>query len=133
MVIYGGIDGYTRFMVYLRCFDNNQVVTVRQWFLEVVEKFRWFFYGRFDKGGENVDVVFLMFSVKGLNRGSYIVGCFIYNQRIERLWRDVFRCVCVMYYLLFYMLEDFGFFCLIDDVDFFCLYYIFLLRINRVF
>ena len=103
MVIHSGIDGYMHLILYLRCSDNIQAATVSQCFLEAVEKFVWPSPIRCDKGGENVDVAFLMFSVKGLNRGSHIAGCSTHNQQMERLWRDVFRCVCAMYYSLFYV------------------------------
>ena len=34
-----------------------------------------------------------------------LVGSSVHNQRIERLWRDMHRCVTSMYYRLFYFLE----------------------------
>ena len=75
MLIYGGVDGYTCRIIYLSCSDNNQAATVSRCFLEAVEKFGWPSCVRSDEGGENVDVAFLMFSVKGLNGGSHIAGC----------------------------------------------------------
>ena len=131
MVIHGGIDGHTRLVVYLKCSNNNLATTVGQCFIEATERFGWPSRVRSDKGGENVDVAFLMFVMKGLNRGSHIAGSSTHNQRIERLWRDVFRCVCALYYSLFYMLEDSGLLSPTDDVDLFCLHYVFLPRINR--
>jgi hypothetical protein len=131
MVIHGGIDGHTRPVVFLKCSDNNRASTVCKSFVQATENFGWPSRLRSDKGGENVDVAFAMFLVKGLNRGSHIAGSSTHNQRIERLWRDVFRCVCALYYSLFYMLEDFGFLSPTDDVDLFCLHFIFTPIINR--
>ena len=49
------------------------------------------------------------------------------NQRVERLWRNVFRCVSVLFYEAFeddYLLDP------LNEVDLFCLRYVFLKRIN---
>ncbi len=55
---------------------------------------------------QNFDVAQLMIALRGLNRGSHITGQPTRNQRIERLWRDVFENCLHSYYSLFYMLED---------------------------
>ena len=60
---------------------------------------------RVDHGVENVLVCDTMVQVRVEERGSFISGPSIHNQRIERLCRDVFRCVAHLYYYIFYGME----------------------------
>ena len=56
---------------------------------------------RVDRGVENVLVCDAMAMARGDGRGSFIPGPSTHNQRIERLWSDVYRCVCHMYHYVF--------------------------------
>jgi hypothetical protein len=88
-VIHGGIDGFSRMVVYLHGSNNNYAATVKHRFVEAVQKYGLPRRVRSDKGGENIDVCQFMLEHQGLNHGSFIAGTSTYNQRIERLWRDV--------------------------------------------
>ena len=130
IVIHGGIDGYSRRILYLRASDNNRAATVLALFHEAVMECGWPSRVRSDKGGENIDVAQAMLSMRGTDRQSYITGSSVHNQRIERLWRDTFRCAGHFYYGLFYEMEDCGLLNIDDDHDLFALHFVFLPRIN---
>ncbi len=57
---------------------------------------------RSDKGGENYGVCEYMQLIRGTGRRSHIAGKSTHSQRIERLWRNVFRCAASTFLTLFY-------------------------------
>ena len=79
-----------------------------------------------DYGVENVQVCDAIVEV----RGEGIAGPSTRNQRIERLLRDVFRCVCHLFYYVFYALEDSGLLNIKNPMDLFALHLTIIPRIN---
>lgn len=76
---------------------------------------------RSDQGGENVEVWRYMIE-QHANMSAIITGSSTHNERIERLWRDVHRCVTVIFHTLFYRLEEESLLDSLNEVDIFCLH-----------
>ena len=104
IVVHGGIDGFSRLIVYLNC-STNKAQTVLHLFDNAVQCYDLPSRVRSDRGIENYEVGRYMLERRGLDRGSMIVGSSVHNQRIERLWRDVFQAVLLQtfYRLLCHM------------------------------
>lgn len=104
-VIHGATDGYSRRITFLKCSSNNTAATVLTHFQSAVERQGLPSRIRTDLGGENTDVWHYMVAQRETTEGV-LVGSSVHNQRIERLWRDVFRCVLSLFYGLFKVMES---------------------------
>ncbi|MGH0135871.1 UNVERIFIED_CONTAM: hypothetical protein FKN15_058686 [Acipenser sinensis] len=108
IVVQGGIDGYSRMVVYLKAVANNCAATVFQSFFNAAQEYGQPSRVRSDKGRENTDVARFMVSVMVTDRNSHISGKSVHNQRIERLWRDVFICMLETFSHMFYEMDARG-------------------------
>lgn len=131
LIIHGGIDGYSRLIVYLKCSSNNRSDTVFGCFMEACSDVGVPSRVRSDRGGENVSVATFMAMYRGIGRGSHLTGTSVHNQRIERLWRDVYTACINLYYHLFYLMEDCGILHVENEIELYSLHYVYVPRINR--
>ncbi|XP_065133039.1 uncharacterized protein [Paramisgurnus dabryanus] len=131
VVIHGGICGFSRLIVFLRASDNNRSNTVFEQFVQATARYGVPSRVRCDHGGENNDVCIFMNTYRGLERGSAIRGRSVHNQRIERLWGDLWRGVTNVYHQLFSFLESERIIDCSNELQMWALHYVYLPRINR--
>ena len=130
-VIHGGIDGYSRLVVYLQASNNNRANTVLKLFQGAIEAYNIPSRVRSDKGLENIEVGRFMIQVRGSNRGSILTGSSVHNQRIERLWREVNRVIVSRFRNIFLFLEHSNVFNCTNDIHLYCLHAVYLPLINQ--
>ena len=129
-VLHGCIDGFSRAIIYLECCTDNTAETVVELFSKGIDEFGLPSRVRGDRGVENVDVARLIIAHRGENRGSFISGRSVHNQRIERLWAEVNRVLSALYIGIFKFLEDRMLLDPLNEQHLFALHYVFLPRIN---
>ena len=128
-IIVGGIDGYSRLIMFLNCCDNNKAETVFECFRTGISRYGTPKRVRSDKGLENIMVADFMLGLNG--QGSMITGPSTHNQRIERLWRDVYEGVLCYFYHVFHHMEDIGVLDPLNELHLMVLHYIFMNDINK--
>ncbi|CAG2199511.1 unnamed protein product [Mytilus edulis] len=131
MIIAGGIDGFSRLITFLECVDNNKAGTLLNCFVKGVTKYGLPSRVRSDMGRENTLIADYMIKNRGSGRGSMITGKNVHNQRIERLWRDVYAGVLSYYYDLFYYMEDIGVLDPLDELNIYALHHVYLHKVNE--
>lgn len=127
-IIVGGIDGFSRLITFLQCTNNNRADTLLQIFVEGSRKFGLPLRLRCDQGLENKRIAEYMVNRRGLQ--SVIAGKSVHNQRIERLWRDVFEGVLGYFYELFHFMEDEGVLNILNEKHLYALHYVYFSKIN---
>ena len=117
-------------ILYLTAATNNRACTVLNAFSKATELYGIPSRVRMDHGGENEYVIAFMENHHNDNGKSCIRGRSVHNQRIERLWVDVFRGVSNVFHNLFLMMEDIQILDINDDFQMFALHFTFLPRIQ---
>ena len=110
IVVHGGVDGYSRLVVYLKASLNSNAETVLSSFLDGVRQYGLPSRVWCGKGGENVRVFQYMLEHPncGPGRQSCRTGRSVHNQRIERLWRDLYVGCISVFRTVFISLENEG-------------------------
>lgn len=129
-IVDGGIDGYSRLIPYLKVNTDNLSTSALSDFIVGFKEYGVPSRVRADKGSEFTHINKMMNAINGEDRGSFIQGKSVHNQRIERLWRDVYTKVIDKYYRLFYLMTDKGILQIDKPTHISCLQYVFLHRIQ---
>ncbi|KAH3710299.1 hypothetical protein DPMN_069774 [Dreissena polymorpha] len=126
-IISGGVDGFSRFVVFLKCIDNNKSKTVYGCFKEAVSKYGIPKKVRTDQGMENLDIARYMLD----NGYGMITGKSVHNQRVARMWRDVYEGVLSYFHDLFFYMEEESILDPLDERHIYALHFVFLSNINH--
>ena len=131
IIIFKAIDGFSHLPFSLECIDNNKASTILSYFLKGVNTYGMPSRVRSDQGRENVSVANFMIEHRGAGRGSMHTGKSTHNQRIERIWRDVFEGVLALYYKISTFMEENAIPDPFIEIDLATLHYVYIPLINE--
>uniref|UniRef100_A0A8D3CXR4 Integrase core domain-containing protein n=1 Tax=Scophthalmus maximus TaxID=52904 RepID=A0A8D3CXR4_SCOMX len=131
IVMFGGIAGFSRKILYLRAANNNRPSTALDFFQEAVDTHGFPSRVRGDQSLKNAEIARHMLEVSGCGRGSFTPGSSDRDQRIDHLWRDVWKDVSSIYHDLLHSLEEDALLDPENHTHLFCAQYVFLPRIQR--
>ncbi|KAH3824796.1 hypothetical protein DPMN_126649 [Dreissena polymorpha] len=117
--------------VFLQAATNNKATTMTKAFMTGTQRYGVPSRVRSDHGLENTGVGAFMIAHRGPRRGSFITGRSVHNQRIERMWRDLFASATSVFHSLFTYLEESGQLDLANPVHMWCLHHVFVPRVQR--
>lgn len=122
--MHGAIDDYSR------CAPFNTAQAAFMGFIEGIQNYSILSRVRMDEGVENGLIRDFMVEANGPERGSALMCKSVHNQRIERLWRDVFDKVVQSYYQAFHALEEARALDPSNKLHIYCLQHVYLPLIN---
>uniref|UniRef100_A0A8C6Q4W0 Integrase core domain-containing protein n=1 Tax=Nothobranchius furzeri TaxID=105023 RepID=A0A8C6Q4W0_NOTFU len=124
VVIFGGVDGYSRKIMYLNAATVNKSSTALNLFLESVQQCGWpQRYVRGDEGVENVSTARCMFTGRSTGRGSFVSG------KKSNDCGDIWMAVTQVYYEVLHTLEQDKLLDICNNIRMFCVHYVFLPRL----
>jgi len=115
----------------MHVFTNNKASSALLVFIESIKEFGVSSRIRLDGGTEFNHVETLMNVLNGENRGTVMRGQSVHNQRIERLWRDVFCKVLSRFYKIFLHMESHNILDKSDVIHMYSLHYVYGTRIQK--
>ena len=121
-MVHGCIDGYSRLITNLDVTTDNTAATAFYCFAEGLYEYGIPGHIRMDGGAE-------FNHVESFMAGRCIRGKSVHNQRIERLWRDVYEKVLDSYYTVFHVMEAHGILNIENDIHLWALHFVFKPRI----
>ena len=133
-MIHGGIDGFSRLVVYLHASTNNRASTVLALFREAISYYNVPSRVRSDGFGKRRG--WKVYDTNGRSEQEQYHNCIInsvHNQRIERLWGEVNRVVVSRFLNIFLFLERRGAFDPNNETDIYALHFVFIPLINVAF
>ncbi|KAI7789387.1 hypothetical protein IRJ41_018294, partial [Triplophysa rosa] len=145
IVIFGAVDGFSRKMMCLNAATNNRASTALSFFKEATERYGVPARVRADQGVENVEIASFMFSVSGIDHGSFMSGKSVHNQRCsiplhtsycnyeQKHIREGHGLCHLKYYETLQSLERDHLLDLSSAKDIFCVHYIFLSKLQEDF
>ncbi|XP_029014862.1 uncharacterized protein LOC114860437 isoform X2 [Betta splendens] len=130
VVLFTGMDAFSRKILYLRAVNNNKPSTALKVFLDAADKHGFPSRVKGPQAAENLDIARCMFTARGCKRRSFISEKSANNPKTEQLWCEVSSKVLDDYSRVLNSLEGDGLLDPRSSTHLFCAQYVFLPRVQ---